>query len=163
MPQEQRGFAMPVMNSDPTCLVSSEDELLRLAPLPHERVVYWGSGSPQGRPNRPYVPIVTTIWCCWVVAHQTDMLYGMDCIAWRILIALEEKQLPYRSVCVSFSSGVLKSPFFRALNPRMRIPVLVEPIELETPGTDDKETDNVTQSPTTRVAEAAVGMSRLMT
>lgn len=29
-------------------LVSSEEELARLAPLPHERVVYWGSGSPQG-------------------------------------------------------------------------------------------------------------------
>jgi glutathione S-transferase len=44
-----------------------------------------------------------------------------------VLIALEEKGIPYRSVCVSFSSGVLKSPFFRALNPRMRVPVLVEP------------------------------------
>lgn len=28
--------------------VSTEEELLRTAPLPHERVVYWGSGSPQG-------------------------------------------------------------------------------------------------------------------
>ncbi|CAH0486280.1 unnamed protein product [Peronospora farinosa] len=122
-------ISMPVMNSDPNCLVSSEEELLRLAPLPHERVVYWGSGSPQ---------------------------------AWRILIALEEKKLPYRSVCVSFSSGVLKSPFFRALNPRMRIPVLVEPTEL-TPLNDEKETDDVTQSPKSRVTEAAVGISRLMT
>ncbi|CAI5710614.1 unnamed protein product [Hyaloperonospora brassicae] len=77
-------------------LVSSEHEMLQSAPMPHERVVYWGSGSPQ---------------------------------AWRILIALEEKRLPYRSVCISFSSGVLKTPFFRALNPRMRIPVLVEPVE----------------------------------
>ncbi|KAF1319672.1 Glutathione s-transferase a, partial [Globisporangium splendens] len=77
-------------------LVSTEEELLRTAPLPHERVVYWGSGSPQ---------------------------------AWRVLIALEEKGVPYRSVCVSFSSGVLKTPFFRALNPRMRVPVLVEPVE----------------------------------
>ncbi|CAI5710650.1 unnamed protein product [Hyaloperonospora brassicae] len=49
--------------------------------------------------------------------------------AWRILIAPKEKRLPYRSVCISFSSGVLKTPFFRALNPRMRIPVLVEPVE----------------------------------
>lgn len=30
---------------------------------------------------------------------------------------------------MSFSSGVLKSPFFRSLNPRMRIPVLVEPVD----------------------------------
>lgn len=51
------------------------------------------------------------------------------CAAWRVLIALEEKGVPYRSVCVSFSSGVLKAPFFRALNPRMRVPVLVEPVE----------------------------------
>lgn len=28
--------------------VATEEELLRTAPLPHERVVYWGSGSPQG-------------------------------------------------------------------------------------------------------------------
>lgn len=46
-----------------------------------------------------------------------------------MLIALEEKQLSYRSVCVSFSSGVLKAPFFKALNPRVRVPVLVEPVD----------------------------------
>ncbi|KAJ0403990.1 hypothetical protein ATCC90586_010030 [Pythium insidiosum] len=86
--------------------VTTEDELLRNPPLPHERVFYWGSGSPQ---------------------------------AWRVLIALEEKALPYRSVCVSFASGVLKSPFFRQLNPRMRIPVLVEPVE-ETSTTDSETT-----------------------
>ncbi|KAI9910363.1 hypothetical protein PsorP6_010976 [Peronosclerospora sorghi] len=114
----------PVMAraSDPNCLVSSEDELVRLAPLPHERVVYWGSGSPQ---------------------------------AWRILIALEEKKLPYRSVCVSFSSGVLKTPFFRALNPRMRIPVLVEPV-------DDRVDPRAFPS-TSKVEEAARGISELMT
>ncbi|CAI5710642.1 unnamed protein product [Hyaloperonospora brassicae] len=49
--------------------------------------------------------------------------------AWRILIAPKEKRLPNRSVCISFSSGVLKTPFFRALIPRMWIPVLVEPVE----------------------------------
>ncbi|GLE01397.1 hypothetical protein PINS_up010227 [Pythium insidiosum] len=84
--------------------VTTEEELLRNPPLPHERVFYWGSGSPQ---------------------------------AWRVLIALEEKALPYRSVCVSFASGVLKSPFFRALNPRMRIPVLVEPLEETTASSSD--------------------------
>ncbi|OWZ13162.1 hypothetical protein PHMEG_00013569 [Phytophthora megakarya] len=115
-------------DSDPCRLVSSEEEMLRLAPLPHERVVYWGSGSPQ---------------------------------AWRILIALEEKKLPYRSVCVSFSSGVLKSAFFRALNPRMRIPVLVEPpVELPPPTESAAEK---TLTPKSKVAEAAMGISRLMT
>ncbi|KAL7689807.1 putative Thioredoxin-like superfamily, glutathione S-transferase domain superfamily [Plasmopara halstedii] len=117
-----------IVDSDPNRLVSTERELLQLAPLPHERVVYWGSGSPQ---------------------------------AWRILIALEEKKLPYRSVCVSFSSGVLKTPFFRALNPRMRIPVLVEPVEMSQPS--DETIPNDTLDPTSKVTEAAVGMSRLMT
>ncbi|KAF1787537.1 Thioredoxin-like fold [Phytophthora cactorum] len=115
------------VDSDPNRLVASEEEMLRLAPLPHERVVYWGSGSPQ---------------------------------AWRILIALEEKKLPYRSVCVSFSSGVLKTPFFRALNPRMRIPVLVEPLEL--PPREVKQAGE-TLDPKSKVAEAAMGISRLMT
>lgn len=31
-----------------TSVVNTEEELLRTAPLPHERVIYWGSGSPQG-------------------------------------------------------------------------------------------------------------------
>ncbi|KAL3667769.1 hypothetical protein V7S43_007320 [Phytophthora oleae] len=115
-------------DSDPNRLVASEKEMLRLAPQPHERVVYWGSGSPQ---------------------------------AWRILIALEEKKLPYRSVCVSFSSGVLKSAFFRALNPRMRIPVLVEPVELPPRSENGKKDEPL--DPKSKVAEAAMGISRLMT
>lgn len=40
--------AMGAADSDPNRLVASEEEMLRLAPQPHERVVYWGSGSPQG-------------------------------------------------------------------------------------------------------------------
>ncbi|KAH7485176.1 hypothetical protein PRIC1_004474 [Phytophthora ramorum] len=122
--QRPQQVAATAPGSDPNRLVASEEEMLRLAPMPHERVVYWGSGSPQ---------------------------------AWRILIALEEKNLPYRSVCVSFSSGVLKSPFFRALNPRMRIPVLVEPVEL---GEDEDDKDT---TPKSKVAEAAMGISKLMT
>jgi hypothetical protein len=48
----------PAMTNGGACgdadehLVSSEEELLRAAPLPHERVVYWGSGSPQGTKER---------------------------------------------------------------------------------------------------------------
>ncbi|CAH0474358.1 unnamed protein product [Peronospora belbahrii] len=128
----QQVVTTPFIDSDPNRLVSTEEELLRLAPLPHERVVYWGSGSPQ---------------------------------AWRILIALEEKKLPYRSVCVSFSSGVLKSSFFRTLNPRMRIPVLVEPVELQSDKSNDDHQHEVLETlpPKSRVAEAAMGISRLMT
>ncbi|GAB9472791.1 Glutathione s-transferase a [Globisporangium polare] len=111
--------------------VSTEEELLRTAPLPHERVVYWGSGSPQ---------------------------------AWRVLIALEEKHLPYRSVCVSFSSGVLKAPFFRALNPRMRVPVLVEPVEnatQEASATAESVTATA-ESGSSEVAAIAQGISHLL-
>jgi hypothetical protein len=44
----QRQPVPAAADSDPNRLVSSEEEMLRLAPLPYERVVYWGSGSPQG-------------------------------------------------------------------------------------------------------------------
>nr|CCA18048.1 conserved hypothetical protein [Albugo laibachii Nc14] len=76
--------------------IATEEALIQSAPLPHERVLFWGSGSPQ---------------------------------AWRVLIVLEEKNILYRGVCVTFSSGVLKSPFFRSINPRMRVPVLIEPMD----------------------------------
>ncbi|TMW61522.1 hypothetical protein Poli38472_012713 [Pythium oligandrum] len=102
---------MAAVPEDPDSPIASEKALLQSPPLPHERVFYWGSGSPQ---------------------------------AWRVLIALEEKGIPYRSVCVSFSSGVLKTPFFQALNPRMRIPVLVEPVDDDA---DAVESASATSSP----------------
>lgn len=65
-----------------------------MKPRAGERVLYWGSGSPQ---------------------------------AWRVMIALEEKQIDYRSVCIRFSSGILKNClFFKQLNPRQRIPIFVD-------------------------------------
>ncbi|KAF0695145.1 Aste57867_14042 [Aphanomyces stellatus] len=78
---------------DASYAICTEEELLQTFAKPGERVLYWGSGSPQ---------------------------------AWRVLIALEEKQIEYRSVCASFSSGVLKSATFQQLNPRMRVPVFVD-------------------------------------
>lgn len=84
--------------------------------------------------------------------------------AWRVLIALEEKHLPYRSVCVSFSSGVLKAPFFRALNPRMRVPVLVEPVEnasQELSSTGKSAPANIEAS-SPEVASIAQGISHLL-
>lgn len=86
--------------------------------------------------------------------------YGV-CVwtAWRILIALEEKHLPYRGVCVSFSSGVLKSPFFRALNPRMRIPVLVEPVDGLAPPADGSTAPPAQEDGA--VATATSGIARL--
>ncbi|DAZ92993.1 TPA: hypothetical protein N0F65_011490 [Lagenidium giganteum] len=107
---------------DDELMVASAEQLAQAAPQPHERVVYWGSGSPQ---------------------------------AWRVLIALEEKQLKWRSVCVSFSSGVLKSPFFAALNPRLRIPVLVEPVDTDA-NTEAAVTTKGDQDDPLRLAERTI-------
>ncbi|OQR99907.1 hypothetical protein THRCLA_06343 [Thraustotheca clavata] len=73
--------------------ICTEQELIQSFAKAGDRVLYWGSGSPQ---------------------------------AWRVLIALEEKKIEYRSVCISFSSGVLKTPTFQQINPRMRVPVFVD-------------------------------------
>lgn len=40
--------SVPAMTDEDERVVATEEELLRTAPLPHERVIYWGSGSPQG-------------------------------------------------------------------------------------------------------------------
>ncbi|KAK9818236.1 hypothetical protein WJX72_009208 [[Myrmecia] bisecta] len=44
--------------------------------------------------------------------------------AWRVLIALEEKQLEYESRLIEFSKGEHKSTEVLALNPRGQVPVL---------------------------------------
>ena len=46
--------------------------------------------------------------------------------AWRVLLTLHEKGLPYRSELVSFESGVLKKPPMLALNPRGLVPILLD-------------------------------------
>ncbi|OGI68038.1 MAG: hypothetical protein A2W18_05665 [Candidatus Muproteobacteria bacterium RBG_16_60_9] len=46
--------------------------------------------------------------------------------AWRVWLALEHKQVPYDLEMLSFSAGDLKKPAFVALNPRCRVPILVE-------------------------------------
>lgn len=88
--------------------------------------------------------------------HTLTAVLSLSCVcvcppAWRVLIALEEKRVPYRGVCVSFASGVLKTPFFRALNPRMRVPVLVEPVDGAAP-----------PAANTEVAAIAQGISHLL-
>ena len=45
---------------------------------------------------------------------------------WRVWFALEHKQVPYDLRLVSFSAGDLKKPAFVALNPRRKVPVLVD-------------------------------------
>ena len=46
--------------------------------------------------------------------------------AWRVWLALEHKSLAYELKVLSFSDGDLKKPEFAALNPRRKIPVLVD-------------------------------------
>ncbi len=44
--------------------------------------------------------------------------------AWRALLALEWKRIPYTSKLISFSKGEHKAPGFTAMNPRGKVPVL---------------------------------------
>jgi glutathione S-transferase len=46
--------------------------------------------------------------------------------AWRVWLALEHKGIPYHRKTLSFDAGDLKRPDFGALNPRRRVPVLVD-------------------------------------
>jgi len=46
--------------------------------------------------------------------------------AWRVQLALEHKALPYDLKVLSFSAGDTRKPEFLALNPRHRVPVLVD-------------------------------------
>jgi glutathione S-transferase len=46
--------------------------------------------------------------------------------AWRVHLALEEKQIPYEAVLLSFSAGDLKKPDYLAMNPHGKVPVLVD-------------------------------------
>jgi len=46
--------------------------------------------------------------------------------AWRVWLALEHKLLTYELKVLSFSDGDLKKPEFAALNPRRKVPVLVD-------------------------------------
>ncbi len=46
--------------------------------------------------------------------------------AWRVWLALEHKQLTYDLQTMSFSAGDLRTPEFLAINPRHRVPALVD-------------------------------------
>jgi glutathione S-transferase len=46
--------------------------------------------------------------------------------AWRAQLALEHKALPYELKVLSFAAGDTRKPEFLALNPRHRVPVLVD-------------------------------------
>ena len=46
--------------------------------------------------------------------------------AWRVWLALEHKGIPYELKTLSFDAGDLKKPEFLKLNPRHRVPVIVD-------------------------------------
>ena len=46
--------------------------------------------------------------------------------AWRVWLALEHKGIPYERKVLSFSAGDLRKPEFLALNPRGKVPVIVD-------------------------------------
>lgn len=46
--------------------------------------------------------------------------------AWRVWLALEHKRVPYALRVLSFSAGELHTPEFLMLNPRHRVPVIVD-------------------------------------
>ena len=46
--------------------------------------------------------------------------------SWRVWLGLEHKGVPYHQKVLSFSDGDLKTDEYRALNPRRRVPVLVD-------------------------------------
>ena len=46
--------------------------------------------------------------------------------AWKVWLALEHKQLPYEAKRMSFDRGELKSAEFTAINPRQKVPAIVD-------------------------------------
>src|SRR5262245_4908360 len=46
--------------------------------------------------------------------------------AWRVWLALEAKELQYEQKTISFSEGDHRKPEFLALNPRHKVPVIVD-------------------------------------
>lgn len=46
--------------------------------------------------------------------------------AWRVWLALEHKRIPYDQKVMSFSSGDLRKPEYLAINPRHKVPAIVD-------------------------------------
>jgi glutathione S-transferase len=56
-----------------------------------------------------------------------DFYYGSGSpYAWRVWLTLEHKRLPYLLKVVSFTAGDLQKPELLALNPRHKIPIIVD-------------------------------------
>ncbi len=46
--------------------------------------------------------------------------------SWRVWLALEHKRIPYELKVLSFSAGDLKKPEYATINPRRKVPVIVD-------------------------------------
>ena len=46
--------------------------------------------------------------------------------AWRVWLALEHKRLPHNWKLLSFDDGDLETPAFKAINPRQKVPAIVD-------------------------------------
>lgn len=46
--------------------------------------------------------------------------------AWKVWLALEHKELPYEKKVLSFQAGDMKTPEYLAVNPRAKVPALVD-------------------------------------
>lgn len=46
--------------------------------------------------------------------------------AWRVWLALEAKALPYEQKVLNFSAGDLRTPDYAAINPRRKVPAIVD-------------------------------------
>src|SRR5215510_7448169 len=46
--------------------------------------------------------------------------------AWKVWLTLEHKRIPYEFKLLSFDRGDLKTPEFRAVNPRGQVPAIVD-------------------------------------
>jgi glutathione S-transferase len=46
--------------------------------------------------------------------------------AWRVWLGLEHKRIPYVQKTVSFSAGDLRKPEYTAINPRQKVPAIVD-------------------------------------
>ena len=58
---------------------------------------------------------------------SVTLYYGSgSAYAWRVWLALEHKGVPHDLKVLSFSEGDLKTPDYTALNPRQRVPTLVD-------------------------------------
>lgn len=46
--------------------------------------------------------------------------------SWRVMLALEHKQVPYEAKLMSFSQGDLRTPEYLAINPRSQVPAITD-------------------------------------